>query len=271
MDEHQSTKNTDAPETETRLDAIRRTLGASVDSFLSDRFYFPFYPTSESVHCGFAPKELAENADLTPEAIIELYGELSAFTDWRHLYSVEAIRSLFNDGWVVELDDSISLGEAAIMIGYRILGGPAYGVELAPSLFAEAIVRGDLIPRHPATRLSYRDNWGELPDLSWRIYPRELQALTEKLWGKDIYFPPTENQDAPARKDRGDLDMEPDPRHRRTLLRVIAALMKQAKIDREMSPNKVADIINSLLRELVLTEMKNDTIARVIQAAREID
>lgn len=62
---------------------------------------------------------------------------------------------------------------------------------------------------------------------------------------------------------------EPDPRHRRTLLRVIAALMKQARVE-DLPGKTVAHAINATLDETA-RGMKADTIAAVIKAAREID
>ncbi len=64
-------------------------------------------------------------------------------------------------------------------------------------------------------------------------------------------------------------DTEPDPRHRRTLLRVIAALMQEAKL-KDVPDKRAAHAINSIL-DLTGQGMKADTIAAVIKAAREID
>ncbi|MBK1716842.1 hypothetical protein [Thiocystis violacea] len=67
-----------------------------------------------------------------------------------------------------------------------------------------------------------------------------------------------------------DDDREPDPRHRKTLLRIIAALMKLAKIDSDMATKTAAHAINSVLEETGRS-MKPDTIARVLNDAREVD
>lgn len=64
--------------------------------------------------------------------------------------------------------------------------------------------------------------------------------------------------------------LEPDPRHRRTLLRIIAALMDQAKIDDAMPAKTAAHALNSVL-EKTGRAMKADTIANVIEDAREVD
>lgn len=64
---------------------------------------------------------------------------------------------------------------------------------------------------------------------------------------------------------------EPDPRHRRTLLRIIGALLDLAEIDPEEAPKTTAHAINAKLELKIGRGMKADTIADVIKAARAID
>lgn len=64
-------------------------------------------------------------------------------------------------------------------------------------------------------------------------------------------------------------DGEPDPRHKKTLLHIIAALLDLADIDPSESPKTTAHAINAKL-ELRGAPMKADTIAQVIRDAREL-
>lgn len=61
----------------------------------------------------------------------------------------------------------------------------------------------------------------------------------------------------------------PDPRHRSTLLRTIAALLQMARIDDTMPPKTAAHAINSRLKDMGQKEMKADTISTVITDARQ--
>ena len=61
---------------------------------------------------------------------------------------------------------------------------------------------------------------------------------------------------------------EPDPRHRKTLLRVIGALLELAKIDDTMPAKTAAHAINARLNSMGQKPMKPDTIAAVITAAQ---
>lgn len=62
---------------------------------------------------------------------------------------------------------------------------------------------------------------------------------------------------------------EPDPRHRKTLLRIIGALLELAKIDPDMPAKTAAHAINSRL-ELKGGGMKADVIADNIKDARRL-
>lgn len=61
---------------------------------------------------------------------------------------------------------------------------------------------------------------------------------------------------------------EPDPRHRKTLLRIIAALLELAEIDDTTPAKTAAHEINAKLEGMGQTPMKPDTIATVINDAR---
>lgn len=63
---------------------------------------------------------------------------------------------------------------------------------------------------------------------------------------------------------------EPDPRHRKTLLRIIAALLDLAKFDPNEAPTTTARKVKDELERKGAT-MKPDTIAAVIRDARELD
>lgn len=63
---------------------------------------------------------------------------------------------------------------------------------------------------------------------------------------------------------------EPDPRHRKTLLRIIGALAEMAGIDDDMPAKTAAHAINSKLESMGQRGMKSDTIAAVITDARRL-
>ena len=63
---------------------------------------------------------------------------------------------------------------------------------------------------------------------------------------------------------------EPDPRNRKTMLRIIGALADLAGIDDAMPPKRAAHAINSKLESMGQKGMKPDTIAAVITAARRL-
>ena len=63
---------------------------------------------------------------------------------------------------------------------------------------------------------------------------------------------------------------EPDPRNRKTMLRIIGALADLAGIDDAMPPKTAAHAINSKLESMGQKGMKPDTIAAVITAARRL-
>lgn len=67
-----------------------------------------------------------------------------------------------------------------------------------------------------------------------------------------------------------DFEHEPDPRHRKTLLRIIGALADLAGIDDAMPPKTAAHAINSKLESMGQKGMKPDTIAAVVTAARRL-
>ena len=109
-----------------------------------------------------------------------------------------------------------------------------------------------------------RFNSGERrSETRWTIDHHDLAAwMTE-------YYPdekPPFLFGAAARSD----DTEPDPRHRKTLLRTIAALLDLLEIDPDEPPKTTAHAVNAKL-ELKNRGMKPETIAAVIKAAREID
>lgn len=67
-----------------------------------------------------------------------------------------------------------------------------------------------------------------------------------------------------------DDESEPDPRHRKTLLRIIGALAELAHLDGTMPAKRVATMINSQLDSMGQKKMKDDTIAQVIADARAV-
>lgn len=72
------------------------------------------------------------------------------------------------------------------------------------------------------------------------------------------------------RRELADEREDPDPRHRKTLLRIIGALAGLARIDDTLPPKTAAHAINSRLSDLGQKGLKPDTIAAVITAARRL-
>ena len=87
-----------------------------------------------------------------------------------------------------------------------------------------------------------------------------------RQFAKELGLKPVILNNKPSRND----DAEPDPRHRKTLLRIIAALLDLAEIDPDEPPTTTAHAVNAKLG-LKGRGMKPDTIADVIRDAREID
>ena len=74
----------------------------------------------------------------------------------------------------------------------------------------------------------------------------------------------------PPQADPETVERDLDPRHRKTLLRIIAALLEQAKVTADLPDKTTAHALNACLDRLGVKRMKPDTIADVIKAARAL-
>jgi hypothetical protein len=91
---------------------------------------------------------------------------------------------LHSNKYTPEIADS--LFELAVLIGYRVYQSLSEHLKDCPDLFANAIIKGLIKPRHPRTHLTYEQTpeQGRLingksklhkkaPDLSWELTPKE--------------------------------------------------------------------------------------------------
>lgn len=71
--------------------------------------------------------------------------------------------------------------------------------------------------------------------------------------------------------ERNQPEIEPDPRHRKTLLRIIGALLAETKMDEAMTPTAVGNAINSRLEAMGQKPLDpKKTIAPAIKDARHL-
>lgn len=178
------------------------------------------------------------------------------------------IASLYADpydkGRIEEIKDYkyISLFELAVLIGYRFYRSPYEHLLDCHNLFAEAIVKGMINPRHPQTHLTYEQTpkgnrlkdgiielYKEAPSLDWELTPKEAAEFAS-LKGYPAHFftdlssdtpTMTDAMASPSRDDKqadtseisqevstnADDDKPLDPREKKALLIIIAALCKK--------------------------------------------
>ncbi|MBK5965232.1 hypothetical protein CCR95_14325 [Thiocystis minor] len=136
-------------------------------------------------------------------------------------------------------DDSISLFEAAILLGYRLKGSPWALIGKAPIRFAEWFLSGQIDPREPGSLVPFSklpfiapvdlQDEPRIPDMTWRLWPRDIDRLALAIWGETIFQEqdgvsdqapaPTINQaPAPTQKPKRGLNEG-------TLLRITGALV----------------------------------------------
>jgi hypothetical protein len=141
-------------------DAVPRAMHLSWITEMSSRLYFPRYGDSEG--------------ELRP-------GQIRA---WNVADLVQPNREAIDE---LPSYESLTLFEAAVLIGERILGGPWKLIGKAPELFATELLRGAIDPRHPLSGLRFSDDPSEVPDLSWRLRREELQAFAMLRWNRKVY------------------------------------------------------------------------------------
>lgn len=230
-------------------------------ALMAERRFFPFYPL----------QGLGATLPRTLKAqplgrLRERLGADAALEAWSQYPDVQAIDQLFTSA-SGDTALPISLYEAALMIGRRLLDAPSALNGRAAEFFATQIQRGAIDPRHPRTLIRYSDHppETEIPDLTWRLLPQELQDFTIAQWGRALYRA-SELKASP--NSPGHHEKPLDPRERKTLLRLIAALCDLAQLDLDQ-PYKSAEIIRVRLETLGIT-LKTDTIAEKLKALPEV-
>lgn len=102
---------------------------------------------------------------------------------WMHP-NREAVKATLTDG------GTVSLFEAAVLIGDRVLSDPAALIadpqELS-TLVVCAWLHGEIDPRRPGALVRYSDHPGEVPNLAWELYPNEVDAFALKRWGSAVF------------------------------------------------------------------------------------
>lgn len=178
--------------------AIKIILEGSLLRELDERMYFPFFPaqgTSPHLSIKEIPADPTPLKEMHPghaiKRLLALYGEHVALEEWLLYRDHAAIAELFSPSPINGSGD-VSLFEAALMIDNRIIRDELGFVLAAPALFATAIARGDLDPRHPRTLIKYSENAKEglaygYPDMAWRLFPADLQSFSMGHWGRPVY------------------------------------------------------------------------------------
>lgn len=170
---------------------------------MKHRLYFPFY--SEDGEGAILRKDLP-NIDYSKDAkprtdqLKDVLGEDAKLADWPFYPDDEAIAELFYPS-PIDGDDTVTLFEASIMIGERLLKGPHALALKAPAFFAAQLLNGTIDPRDPFTRICWSRQPLQTPDLTWRVSPIELQTFTLELWGSGVYTEIELN---------GEIDLEPE-------------------------------------------------------------
>ena len=173
-------------------EALRDRFNRSWYKELENRILFPFYPAPctdapiafKAIHRPASPDEIPLR-----EAIAKQLGEQGSLEEWWLFPDREVIASLYSPN-PIDGTDEVSLFEAAIMIGERIRGDASRLLFKMSDVYVEALLAGELNPRHPVTGIKFGDPKATglgLPDLYWRLYPEELQAFALKTWGLPVY------------------------------------------------------------------------------------
>lgn len=124
-------------------------------------------------------------------------------------------------------------------------------------------------PRHPTYAC---DQWPPAKWLeAWRIAGRPIPAVLSEAEANpeaatDLRLVEALDENARLHRELAAAREEPDPRHRRTLLRIIGALAKLAEIDAN-NVKRGAEEINAKLEGMGQKPLDWKTVARVIQDA----
>ncbi|EGV32614.1 hypothetical protein ThidrDRAFT_1099 [Thiorhodococcus drewsii AZ1] len=240
---------------------VEHVCAQSWKALMAERRFFPFYPLKG---IGAALPRTAESP--TFDQLRQRLGANAALEAWSRYPDVQAIDQLFTEA-SGDTASPISLYEAALMIGRRLLDTPSALNGRAAEFFATQIRRKAIDPRHPRTLIRYSDHppESEIPDLTWRLFPQELQDFAIAQWGRTLY---RASELGGLRGTPEQREKPLDPRERKTLLRLIAALCDLAQLDLEQ-PYKSAEVIRVKLETLGIT-LKTDTIAEKLKALPEV-
>ncbi|MBK1720400.1 hypothetical protein CKO27_22700 [Thiocystis violacea] len=228
---------------------------------MAERRFFPFYPLKG---IGAPLPRTLETQPL--DQLRKRLGADAALEAWSQYPDLQAIDQLFTEA-SGDTAAPLSLYEAALMIGRRLLDTPSALNGRSAELFATQIRRGTIDPRHPRTLIRYSDHppEREIPDLTWRLLPQELQTFAIAQWGHALYRA-SELEDLPDTAGRNEKPL--DARERKTLLRLIAALCDLAQLDLDQ-PYKSAEVIRVKLETLGIA-LKTDTIADKLKALPDV-
>jgi len=177
------------PEQLPRLTEIVAAMQESWFKEMNYRQFFPFY--SENGEGAILRKDLPKidySKDAKPriDQLKDALGENAKLADWPFYPDDEAIAELFYPS-PIDGDDTVTLFEASIMIGARLLGGPHTLALRASAFFAAELLNGAIDPLEPFMRVRWSRQPRQTPDLTWRISPIELQKFAREVWGSGVY------------------------------------------------------------------------------------
>jgi len=171
-----------------RLQEIVFAMQQSWFEEMKHRLYFPFY--SENGKGAILRKDLPniDYKDAKPriDQLKDALGEDAKLADWPFYPDDEAIAELFYPSQI-DGDDTVTLFEASIMIGARLLDGPHTLALRASAFFAAELLNGAIDPLEPFMRVRWSRQPRQTPDLTWRISPIELQKFAREVWGNGVY------------------------------------------------------------------------------------
>lgn len=255
--------------TDIDAEALRESFQRSHSHELATRIFFPFYPAPYAdppISIRSIPR--SDPHDKTPlrELVSQQLGKLGSLDEWMCFPDDKEIASLFSTK-PFRLKPKVgprevSLFHAGIMIGERIRGGATSLLLRMSDMFIGAILAGELDPRHPITGIKFSDHKADdlgLPDLTWSLYPEELQAFALKTWGLPVYTDAElKGEPSSTAPNTSDQDAEPGQRSITTYLRIIRALTKALADSHPNSMKKRDDTI------LVGTGKEEDTPSGVV-------
>ncbi len=266
------------------------SLSASLMTHLESRHWFPFYPgpdTDPPISCQDLPPQWGDvKTKFQQIKYLENYlGDKGSLQEWVFFLDPDAVTVLFSPP--LGLNDSFTLFQAAMVIGERLLNGPEFGALKAPTLFAAAIAKGVIDPRHPDTleKLSdlatqYHDPpFPVVADLEWCLFADEIQAFTMTKWGRPVFTeaelkgegtPQASTARSPeGKKSRStpDMDKTLGALEMRSAAKLIATL---ASMDRLEFDRHAIGKIKTKMEQRPLLKLDEETISKFLSAAKEV-